>query len=156
MADTSKQQQTFDTESPYAAVSGWLALAAAYSLFILLSAFIMIIFVNPAQLSGFDIVIHLLDIIFLPILLITGYFWWNRKRIFPYLMIVFLLMIGIKEVVYLVGDASPNYFNIAASIDWIISLFRSERVKHTITNYKKAYQTHESTFLETIKVRTYI
>ncbi|HLR23007.1 MAG TPA: hypothetical protein VK100_04705 [Pseudogracilibacillus sp.] len=133
MADTSKQQQTFDTESPYAAVSGWLALAAAYSLFILLSALIMIIFVNPAQLSGFDIIIYLLDIIFLPILLITAYFWWNRKRIFPYLMIVFFLMIGIKEVVYLIGDASPNYFNIAASIVWIIYFFRSERVKQTFT-----------------------
>src|SRR5699024_5032257 len=131
MADTSKQQQTFDTESPYAAVSGWLALAAAYSLFILLSAFIMIIFVNPAQLSGFDIVIYLLDIIFLPILLITGYFWWNSIRLLPYLMIVVFLMIGIKEVVYVIGDASPNYFDIAASIVSIIYFFRSERAKQT-------------------------
>jgi len=131
MADTSKQQQTFDTENPYAAVSGWLALAAAYSLFILLSALIMIIFVNPAQLSGFDIVIYLLDVIFLPILLVTAYFWWNRKRILPHLMIVFFIMIGLKEVVYLIGDASTNYFNIAASIVWIIYFFRSERVKQT-------------------------
>src|SRR5699024_8197980 len=131
MADTSTQQQTFDTESPYAAVSGWLALAAAHSLFILLSALIMIIFVNPAQLSGFDIIIYLLDIIFLPILLITAYFWWNRKRIFPYLMIVFFLMIGIKAVVYVIGDASPNYFDIAASIACIIYFFRSERFKRT-------------------------
>src|SRR5699024_2422632 len=133
MADTSKQQQTFDTESPYAAVSGWLALAAAYSLFIHLSALIMIIFVNPAQLSGFDIIIYLLDIIFLPILRTTAYFSWNRKRIFPYLMIVMFIMIGINEFVYLIRYASPNYFNIAATIVWIIYLFRSERVKQTFT-----------------------
>src|SRR5699024_4282096 len=133
MADTSKQQQTFDRESAYAAVSGWLGLAAAYSLFLLLSALIMIIFVNPALFSGFVIVRSLLDLIFLPLLLLTVYFCWNRKLIFPYLMIVFFLMIGIKEVVYLIGDASPNYFNIAASIVWIIYFFRSERVKQTFT-----------------------
>src|SRR5699024_7666358 len=120
-------------ESPYAAVSGWLALAAAYSLFILLSALIMIIFVNPAQLSGFDIIIYLLDIIFLPILLITVYFWCNSIRIFLYFLFVFFLMIVINEVVYLIGDASPNYFYIAASIVWIIYFFRSERVKQTFT-----------------------
>src|SRR5699024_12786445 len=97
-----------------------------------LSAFIMIIFVNPAQLSGFDIIIYLLDIIFLPILLITAYFWWNRKRIFPYLMIVFFLMIGINEVVYLIGDASPYYFNIVASIDWIIYFFIFDSMKRTL------------------------
>src|SRR5699024_10703012 len=108
MADTSKQQQTFDTESPYAAVSGWLALAAAYSLFILLSALIMIIFVNPAQLSGFDIIIHLLDIIFLPILLITGFFLCNRKRIFHYLLIVFFIMFFINVFVYLLEVVCSN------------------------------------------------
>src|SRR5699024_11961954 len=114
----------------------------------------MIIFVNPAQLSGFDIIIYLLDIIFLPILLITAYFWWNRKRIFPYLMIVFFLMIGIKEVVYLIGDASPNYFNIAASIVWLIYFFRSERVQQTFTKLKEAYHTHVSTFQKTLRGRT--
>src|SRR5699024_11634344 len=86
---------------------------------------------SDLQLSRFDIVIYLLDVIFLPILLVTAYFWWNRKRILPHLMIVFFIMIGLKEVVYLIGDASTNYFNIAASIVWIIYFFRSERVKQT-------------------------
>src|SRR5699024_10381292 len=66
-------------------------------------------------------------------LFIISFFWWQRNRLFPYFMFVFFLMFGIKEVVYLIGDASPNYFNIAASIVWIIYFFRSERVKQTFT-----------------------
>lgn len=135
MSESPKQQtKTFETDHRYAIVSGWLILPVIYSASVLFSALIMLIFVNPSVLSGFDSVIYWTDVIFLPILLVTYYFWWKRKKTLPYLMMMFFLLIALREIVYMLGDAAIDYFTIAVSILWIVYFYRSQRVKQTFIN----------------------
>ena len=134
--DSANQQnkKTFDTEHPYAIFSGWLVLPAIYTLFTLLGAFIMLIFVNPFILEGFDFYIYLLDVIFIPILLIIYYFWFKRKSALPRLMIFFFFLNAVKEIIYYAGNVGISIFDIGMSLVWIIYFIRSKRVKETFTS----------------------
>src|SRR5699024_6489097 len=119
-------EENFNTEHKYAIVSGWLILPAIFTLFTFLGSLIMLFFVNPMALSGFDVYIYLMDIILLPLLIVIYYVWWKQKHVLPKLMIVFFAIYALWEIFYYIGGVSINFFNIAVSIVWVIYFIKSK------------------------------
>lgn len=134
MAETTdKKEQVFETDHWYAIFSGWLIIPAIVSLFAFLGALIMVLFVNPTKLTGFDLFIYMMDLIFLPLLFITFITWFKRKKIFPKLIIIFFTLTALFNVTYFAFGHGIDFINLTMSIVWIIYFIRSKRVTQTFT-----------------------
>ena len=81
--EEAKEKPVFETDIRYAPVAGWLVFPAIFSLFTFLGAIIMIAFVNPTILTGFDLAIYSMDVFFFVYLAITYFFWFKRKSFLP-------------------------------------------------------------------------
>jgi|SRR5699024_3211360 len=132
MADTlENKEKQFETEHWYAIFSGFLIIPAIVALLTLLGATIMVIFVDPSELSGFDLVFYWVDAVYIPLLLFIFYTWFTRKRYFPVLMIVFFSIRVLLNLTYFISGYGIDPVNLVVSIIWIIYFIRSERVKQT-------------------------
>jgi|SRR5690625_1573087 len=123
----------FDTSQWYAIFSGWLIVPILVSFMGFLGALIMLIFVNPKDISGIDLAIYYGDISILPVLLAAFIFMFMRKRYFPYLMIAYFLITGTLSIVYYMNGLDLNVINVFMAVVWIGYFIRSERVKVTFT-----------------------
>jgi len=121
----------FDTSLWYAPFNGWLIVPALMTLLLFIGAIIMVIFVRPSELNGFDLAIYWMDVFNLVYLFITYLCWIARKKILPILMIIFFAILSIWIIVMYKHNDAANYFNLVASIIWILYFIRSERVKQT-------------------------
>lgn len=128
---TNNNEQNFETDHWYAIFSGWLIFPALVAFFALIGSAIMVIFVNPAELSGFDLMIYWVDAISLPLLLIIFYTWFTRKRIMPILIIIFFIINVLFNLSYFIAGYGIDMVNLAVSIIWIVYFIRSKRVKVT-------------------------
>ncbi len=99
-----------------------------------LGAIIMIIFVNPTKLVGFDLAIYSMDAFFFVYLLITYIYWFKRKKVLPYLMVGYFGVTAIWFVVTYALGFGISMINFIMVIVWIFYFFRSERVKQTFIN----------------------
>lgn len=134
MAETKQNDEiTFDTSKWYAIFSGWLIFPAIFTLLVFIGAIIMVIFVDPSELSGFDLVIYYFDVLTIPYLIITYILWFRRKRIFPYFMIVYFLCNAGLNLAFYISGFQLDPLNLIMSIVWIIYFIRSKRVKATFT-----------------------
>lgn len=132
MADTlENKEKQFETEHWYAIFSGFLIIPAIVALLTLLGATIMVIFVDPSELSGFDLVFYWVDAVYIPLLLFIFYTWFTRKRYFLVLMIVFFSIRVLLNLTYFISGYGIDPVNLVVSIIWIIYFIRSERVKQT-------------------------
>lgn len=129
-----KEVPVFDTDNRYAPVAGWLIIPALFSFMTFLGAIIMIIFVNPTKLVGFDLAIYSMDALFFVYLLITYIYWFKRKKILPYLMVGYFGITAIWFVVTYALGFGISMINFIMVIVWIFYFFRSERVKQTFIN----------------------
>src|SRR5699024_315651 len=121
----------FDTSLWYAPFNGWLIVPALMTLLLFIGAIIMVVFVRPSDLNGFDRAIFWMDVINLVYLFITYLFLIARKKVLPILMIIFFIVMSIWIIVMYTYNEAANYFNLVASIIWILYFIRSERVKQT-------------------------
>ena len=121
----------FDTSLWYAPFNGWLIVPALMTLLLFIGAIIMVVFVRPSELNGFDLAIYWMDVFNLVYLFITYLFWIARKKVLPILMIIFFIVMSIWIIVMYTYNEAANYFNLVASIIWILYFIRSERVKQT-------------------------
>jgi|SRR5690625_966511 len=126
-----KKVPVFDTDNRYAPIAGWLIIPAIFSFLTFLGAIIMIIFVNPTKLVGFDLAIYCMDAFFFVYLLITYIFWFKRKKALSYLMIGYFGITAIWFVVTYMLGFGISMINFIMVIVWIFYFFRSERVKQT-------------------------
>src|SRR5699024_4380826 len=124
----------FDTSLWYAPFNGWLIVPALMTLLLFIGAIIMVVFVHPSELNGFDLAIYWMDVFNLVYLFITYLFWIVRKKILPVLMIVFFVVMSIWIIVMYTQNEAANLFNLVASIIWILYFVRSERVKQTFVH----------------------
>ena len=124
----------FDTSLWYAPFNGWLIVPALMTLLLFIGAIIMVVFVHPSELNGFDLAIYWMDVFNLVYLFITYLFWIARKKILPVLMIVFFVVMSIWIIVMYTQNEAANLFNLVASIIWILYFVRSERVKQTFVH----------------------
>lgn len=118
---------------PFGMFMGWLIVPAISTLLTFAGSIIMAIFVNPSQLEGFDLFIYFTDVSFIPVLLIIYYTWFKRKKILPYLMILYFLLHIIWNVTYYIYGYRGDIFMIGMSIIWGIYFLKSKRVKATFT-----------------------
>src|SRR5690625_1344687 len=81
----------FDTSHRFAFIGGWLVVPFIATLLTFIGSIIMVTFVNPDELEGFDLFIYYTDLFFIPFLLITYYTWVQRKKALPYLMILYFI-----------------------------------------------------------------
>lgn len=121
----------FDTSLWYAPFNGWLIVPALMTLLLFIGAIIMVVFVRPSELNGFDLAIYWMDVFNLVYLFITYLFWISRKKVLPILMIIFFIVMSIWIIIMYTYNEAANYFNLVASIIWILYFIRSERVKQT-------------------------
>lgn len=121
----------FETHHWYAIFSGWLIIPAIVTLFALTGAIIMVIFVNPAELEGFDLIIYWVDACTLPLLLAIFYTWFTRKRFFPILIIIFFAINALFGITFFIAGHGIDFVSLAMSIVWIVYFIRSKRVKAT-------------------------
>jgi len=121
----------FETDHRYAPIAGWLIVPALFSLFTFLGAIIMILFVNPTKLAGFDLAIYSMDVFFFIYLLVTYFCWFKRKKILSYLMIGYFSITATWFIVTYASGYGINMINLAMAVVWIFYFFRSERVKQT-------------------------
>lgn len=128
---TEKHVQQFETDHWYAIFAGWLIIPAINTLFALTGAIIMVTFVNPAELKGFDLVIYCFDAISIPLLIVTIFTWIKRKRIFPKLIIVFFALMAIFNIAYIANGYGVNVISLTMSVVWIVYFIRSKRVAET-------------------------
>src|SRR5699024_2503092 len=131
----------FDTSLWYAPFNGWLIVPALMTLLLFIGAIIMVVFVRPSELNGFDRAIYWMDVFNLVYLFITYLFWIARKKVLPILMIIFFIFMCILIIVMYTYNEVANYFNLVASIIWILYFIGSDRVKQTFVRYiiRKAY-----------------
>src|SRR5699024_8872387 len=128
---TNNNEQNFETDHWYAIFSGWLIFPALVAFFALIGSAIMGIFVNPAELSGFDLMIYWVDAISLPLSLIIFYTWFTRKRIMPILIILFCIIDVLCGLSYCIAVQVVDIVNLAVRIIWIVYFIRSKRVAAT-------------------------
>ena len=128
---TQEREITFDTSQWYAIFAGWLIFPAVFTLFAFLGAIIMFLFVDPSELSGFDLVIYYADVVTIPYLIIVYIVWFKRKRIFPHLMVIYFLFAIAVNVSYFIYGYQLDVINLAMAIVWIFYFTRSKRVKAT-------------------------
>jgi len=121
----------FDTSQWYAPFYGWLIFPALFSFFIFLGALIMVIFVRPSDLEGFELAIYSMDVFNLIFLSIAYFFWFRRKKLFPYLMVIFFGIMSIWFIIMYIYNMPFNYLNLIMSVVWIFYFLRSKRVKQT-------------------------
>lgn len=124
----------FETKHTYAIVSGWLILPALYSFFVLLRGAIMIGFVNPFELSGYDIIIYSVDAFFFLYLIPIYFVWFKRKQILPKLMIGFFIIYALSIIPYYFAGAGIDFITIIISIVWTLYFLRSKRVQQTFVH----------------------
>ena len=130
---TEKKELHFNQNVWYAPFAGWLAFPLIFTFISLIGALIMYIFVDPSELSGFDLNVYYADIVTIPYLLITYIFWIRRKRFLRILMIFYFVFIGAVNISYYVNGFQFDPFNLVMSIVWIFYFIRSKRVKATFT-----------------------
>jgi len=121
----------FETDHRYAPIAGWLIVPALFSLFTFLGAMIMILFVNPTKLAGFDLAIYSMDVFFFIYLLVTYFCWFKRKKILSYLMIGYFSITVMWFVMTYASGYGISMINLAMAVVWIFYFLRSERVKQT-------------------------
>lgn len=132
MNDTPQHNEPdFETDHKYAIVAGWLIIPAISTLLTFLGSIIMLIFVNPFELTGFDLYIYLMDLFFFVFLVITYYFWFKRKKLFPKIIMLYFLINALWAIAYYVAGFSINFLNIAMSIVLIFYFQKSKRVEQT-------------------------
>ena len=126
-----QESPVFETDHRYAPIAGWLIVPALFSLFTFLGAIIMILFVNPTKLAGFDLAIYSMDVFFFIYLLVTYFCWFKRKKILSYLMIGYFSITATWFIVTYASGYGISMINLAMAVVWIFYFFRSERVKQT-------------------------
>lgn len=126
-----KDVPIFETEHSYAIVAGWLIIPALNSLFSFLGAAIMVFVINPTTLSGIDLAIYSVDAFSFFFLLIAYYFWFKRKKVLPYLMMIYFSVMALWFITFYALGYGLHFMNIALSIVWAVYFYRSERVKQT-------------------------
>src|SRR5690625_48865 len=129
MENTPEQQ--FDTDPWYAIFAGFLIIPAISTLIGFIGAIIMVIFINPFEISGFDLAFYCTDAVSIPLLLIVYYTWFRRKRIFPIFLILYFGLHTLLGLAYFIAGHGLDIFNLVMNIVWIIYFIRSQRVKVT-------------------------
>lgn len=130
---TTMNQPVFDTDHKFAFISGWLAVPAIASFLTFVGSIIMVTFQKPSELAGFDLFIYWTDFAFIPFLLLTYYMWIRRKKILPFLMILYFIFNAAWNISYLAAGYGIDLLNLGMSFIWIIYFIRSRRVKLTFT-----------------------
>src|SRR5699024_3336476 len=110
----------FDTSLWYAPFNGCLIVPSLMSLLFFIWSIIMVVFVRTYELNGFDGAIYWMDVFNLVYLFITYLFWIARKKVLPILMIIFFIVMSIWIIVMYTYNEAANYFNLVASIIWIL------------------------------------
>jgi len=132
MSETNNDSN-FDTSQWYAIFAGWLFVPIIIAFMRLLGAIIMVIFVNPSQITGLELTIYYGDLISLPILIPTFIMLFLRKRWFPILIIIYFVTNAILTVTYYIKGHNLDVFQLVMSLIWIVYFIRSKRVKATFT-----------------------
>jgi len=117
----------------YGPFVGWLIIPIIVAFLDLLGAIIMVIFLNPSEINGTDLLIYYADVVVLPILIVTFIMMFLRKRFFTYLIIVYFAISAIFTIIFYRYGMKLDVFQLVMSIVWIIYFIRSERVKATFT-----------------------
>src|SRR5690625_6049367 len=84
----------------YAPFAGWLIIPIIVAFLDLLGAIIMVIFVNPSEINGTDLLIYYADVVVLPILNVTFIMMFLRKRYFTFLIIVYFTISAIFTIIF--------------------------------------------------------
>lgn len=117
------------TDNWYDVFTGWLILPAVYTLMTFIGALIMIIFVRPSEISGFDLAFYYVDLISIPLLLLCYYLWLRRKRLLRFFITIFFLMHIVLHVSFWMQGYGVDFVKIVMNIVWIGYFIRSKRVK---------------------------
>lgn len=126
----------FDRTGWYAVIQGWLIVPFAIALFDLVGAIIMVLFANPSQFSGNDILFYYGDFIRLPIVTIAMVLLFTRHRLYPITMMIYFFINIILVVVFYIYDLSLDTLRLIMSAGLIVYFIRSKRVKSTfVKNY---------------------
>src|SRR5699024_12054289 len=113
----------FDTSQWYALFYGCLIFPSFFSFFIFVGALIMVIFVRPSDLEGFELAFYSMDVFNLIFLSIAYFFWFRRKKLFPYLMVVFFGMMSIWFIFMYIYGMPFNYLHLIMSVVWFFYFF---------------------------------
>lgn len=124
-------EQEFETNHKYAIFAGWLIFPAIFTLLTFLQGAIMISFVNPLKISGYDLIIYGMDAFFFLYLIVVYFSWLKRKRIFPKLIMAFFFFYALSIIPYYLAGSGIDYISIIISIVWMIYFQRSKRVAQT-------------------------
>lgn len=123
-----------DNNNPYAFIAGFLIIPFVAAVLTFIGSIIMVTFQNPSELAGFDLFIYITDALYIPLLLFIFYSWIKRKKLLPYLMIVYFVISSVWNLTFLANGYSLDFFNLGMSIIWIIYFIKSRRVKATFIN----------------------
>ncbi|HLS67289.1 MAG TPA: hypothetical protein VK029_09905 [Pseudogracilibacillus sp.] len=117
------------TDNWYDVFTGWLILPAIYTVMTLVGALIMIIFVRPSEISGFDLAFYYVDLVSIPLLLFCYYLWFRRKKLLRFFITIFFLMHLVLHVSFWIQGHGVDFISIVMNVVWIGYFLRSERVK---------------------------
>lgn len=124
----------FNLDHKFGMFMGWLIIPAISMLLTLAGSLIMLIFVNPTELHGFELFIYFTDVLFIPFILVIYYMWFKRKVWLPYFMTLYFLMHIIWNISYYLNGYPIDLFMIAMSLFWSVYFIKSKRVKATFIN----------------------
>lgn len=129
----SNEKQSFNTNHPFAFISGFLILPAISAVLMFLFSIYLVINSNFSQLEGLNLIAYVLHIIFIPYLFVGLYYWFKRKRFVPILMAIFFGTQALMSVGYMIYGIENEFMNVAVNLIWVIYFFKSQRVKETFT-----------------------
>lgn len=130
----SNEKQSFNTNHPFAIISGFLILPAVSALLMFVFSIFFVTNGNPTQLEGLNLIAYILHVIFIPYLFISFYCWYKRKRIVRILMTVFFAIQALLSVAYMIYGVENEFMNVAVNTVWAIYFLKSVRVKVTFIN----------------------
>ncbi|MEW9677641.1 DUF2569 family protein [Lentibacillus sp. L22] len=124
--------KTFNTDSGYAIVAGWLVLPAIGIILSFINTLAIILTVNLANYPF----LYIVNVIYLILYLIIIYAWLKRKRILPKLMMVLYGISIIFSTLFIIGAGPVNneWMSVIASAIWIGYFLKSQRVKQTFVH----------------------
>lgn len=125
------KQQTFNTNHPFAFISGFLILPAVSAIIFFILSIIIVMSATPTQLEGFNLIAYFIHLLFIPYLIISFYYWFKRKRFVPILMAIFFFIQAIWSVGYMIYGVENEFINVAMNTIWFVYFLRSNRVKAT-------------------------
>lgn len=124
-------QDQFDTSSKYAIFHGFLIVPFLIAVMQFLGAIIMVLFVNPTDLEGFEKVIYYADLIRIPILMLTFWAMVRRSHWYRWLMVIFFWANAFYLASFHYSDLPTDIFQIVMCIVFVVYFLLSKRVQAT-------------------------